>query len=816
MSNTPREFVIPAYDAKRISRNTLHKYLIREKPDEKILQELAKNEACIYEQTIYGQSSFFLAIAKQKTEVIKKLVEIYEKDFEVLKTNGYTNDTAVLIAFGANDVKFFEGKLAKLSADQSSDEKVLILIKETNESVARVASIAPKSEEDRKIFLQIVEKLHRNGTFDASTRNSNGETLFHVAASLGLIPILEKLLEWGARHDELNNQSSTPLMLACTQNRLETVKWFHKKFNFDITKFLMEGEALFNIVTSGSLEVFEFFINEVKRIESDEQIEAIFNRKTEYQGYNVMMLAIRNSQSEFAKKCLKFEPNLVELDNSNNNILHAALNAYPIDRELCKILIQSKPNLVVMENSNQETPLHLLARNNFLDEMKDIYERFPFYKNTFFKHFADTPTMEKRLEHIWCATPGHDAAKAVMCNCHVEMTEFILENHPENFENSSYISDLVVSVGVYKESNKIIELLKKLKHFDMNVPSLNGDYPLLCVLSWNRFEIYNNLLETCKIKDWNSMIDHYKKCNLLHYAIYSNPVEVSPIAYCRHGDCSVGVPRDVDSSDDETVTAITVVDPGFSMPILENAAAPEPEPDREAEKLIMWKIFTNLIKSGVDIKNKDNRGNSLLHTAVVNDNLEVVQELLKLGLPIDEVNEEKEIPLHCVRSIEIFDALTTNGELKPEMINKKDNNGMTPFARFVTLFCRDEVPLELFNAFIKHGADGNAADNSGVCPIHIASTEDWIKLLIENGADARAVNTNGENAVHLALRDQKLKQAKFFLLNTDIDRFALTNDGISYLGYFTSGNVKFDKVFNGELKPVLDELLDKFINGKGA
>ena len=325
MYKATTEFYIPKQRARELAKNKLHKYLIREKSVEEILEKISKNEACIYEQTTQGQSSLFVAIAKKNETITKRLLEIYEKDFEVLKTNGYTNNTAVLIAFGADDVKFIDEKLAKLSADQSFDEKVLILMKETNESAARVVAIAPKSEEERKIFLEIVEKLHRNGTFDVDSKNNNGDTLFSVAAALGSIDLLEKLLEWGARHDEPDDNGSTPIFLACTYNQLENVKWFQKKFNIDITKFMMEGESLFDLARLNSFEVFEYFISEVKKSFGDEQIQAIFNRKAENQGYNVMMLALSYGHSEFAKKCLKFEPNLDFRSESGSNILHSAL-----------------------------------------------------------------------------------------------------------------------------------------------------------------------------------------------------------------------------------------------------------------------------------------------------------------------------------------------------------------------------------------------------------------------------------------------------------------------------------------------------------
>ena len=623
-------FSIPTHCPEEIAKNTLHKCLIEEKPVEEIFQKISQNEASIYEQTTQGQSSLFLAIAKKNETITKRLLEIYEKDFEVLKTNGYTNNTAVLIAFGADDVKFVDEKLAKLSADQSSDEKVLILIKETNESAARVVAIAPKSEEERKIFLEIVEKLHRNGTFDVDSKNHNDDTLFSVAAAFGSIDLLEKLLEWGARHDEPDNKGSTPFIIASIYNRLETVKWFQKKFEIDITKFLMEGEALFDLVKSNSFMFFEFFISEVKKTGGDEQIKSIFSRKEKFFGYNVMMLALSYGHSEFAKKCLKFEPNLDFRSESGSNILHFAFNCGSlIDYELRKIFLRIKPDLFVKENFYHNTPLHLLVEQNFLDEVKEIYAKFPEYKKFFFKKVSDLSTTSD--DNTWEKTYGHTLLIYIVNRGCLKITEFILENHPEDFPDSAYITDLVISSQRTEQPRKFLQALKKLKHFDLNNPRSANDQDLFNALEWPYLDLYDFLLESCPNRDLKNVIDSHFKRNLLYCAICDCAVDVKPL---KLYDCC--------SSDDEDEKKESVDDHVREFPSA-------PQPDAEEQKLRMWKIFKDLIKRGVDIKHKDQKGNSLMHTAVTNNNLEVIQELLKLGLPLDDMNEDGEIPLYYVR-----------------------------------------------------------------------------------------------------------------------------------------------------------------------
>lgn len=795
MSNAPAYFV--PNDVKRISRSKLHKYLIRERSEEIIFNEIRNGPACIYQQTKNGHSSLFLALARNKENIIKKLLDIYENDHRVLIENGFKEDTAVLIAFGAKDIVFAEEKLSKISSEVKDNDKnkFLILIKETNESASRVKSFSPKTEDEQKLLLEIIEKLHSNGTFDINTPNNNGDTLFLVAASQGLIWVLEKLLDFGARHNMLNKQLSSPFEFACINNQMETVKWYSKKFKPDLLKFMMEGNSLFSIARHGSFEAFDYILSVIRRQDGDEHIKEIFSRRTEYHDCNLLMEAVNTAQPEFALKCLKFEPDLNVVDSSGSNLLHIALKAWPLNEELCRTLTLKQPELLVMEDSNQWTPLHHLATRNLLKVLKDIYEKFPGYKNVFFKHFVDSPTVEKTLLQIWCPTPGHSALNNIVSAGHFEMAEFILTNYAGEFDSAAYISDLVIQ-ALPTGSIEFIETLQKMKAFDINVPDENYNYPLLVALRDRKLKIFQHLLKSCVIKNINAMVEPHTKRNLLYFAIYKKPEVFKGTFLAR---C---FPPDDDSSEDE------------------KKETPQPlqtRPEPEAKTKMMFDIFKELIKRGADVNHKAQYGTSLLHVAVDFDDLEVVEELLKHGLKTDVLDEFGNSPLHHVKSVEVFKALIANEETS-KVINLKNvegrAQGRTPFMNMVSYFGNEDVPIELVEEFLKHNCDINAVDNEGCRPIHLAVTEEWIKVLIDNGADINAINSKGENVIHIALKNAKWPLAKFLFHNTEIDRFTVTNDEISYLGYFLTANVTFNEIFDGDLVEVYDKLLDKFINGK--
>lgn len=809
MCNTPAKCFIPMFNVNGVKRSKLHKYLMRKRPEEKIFNEIQSGPACIYQRTKNGHSSLFLALSNNIENVVRKLMTIYENDFKVLKEYGFTKESAVLIAFGPTDIAFVDEKLEKISSENESEakSKILILMKETNESPAQVKLLTASHDEEQKTCLEIIERLHPNGTFDAiDVPNNNGETLFLVAAAQGYIWVLEKLLEFGSSHDIANKQKHTPFEAACDSNQLETIKWFHKKFKVDLLNYMTEGETLFNFATRGNFDVFDYIMSEIKRFDGDEHVAEIFARRMEYHESNILMHAINYGQSSFALKCLKYEPDLEAIDSSSNNVLHTALRScsWQLYEELCRKLIKSHPHLLSMVDSNQWTPLHLLATKNFLAEFKQIYTQHPSYKTVFFKHFADSPTVEKKLNEIWCSSPGHEALRNVVQEGYFEMAEFIIEQHPDEIDSAAYISSLLIALADREESSiGFIEKLQKLKNFDVNVPDENNSYPIYNALSRRNYEMFNYLLKSCSVRDFNVMLEPYVKSNLLWEAIWRKPLEITAMPY---GVCCF--PPDKDSSGEEEASRPNDDEP---LECYEPDDAPTQPPQKDAARKVLFDIFMDLLKRGVDPKLVHAQKENLLHAAVSSDNIEVVQELLNLGLSIDQANEQENIPLHHVRSLEVLQALVRHESYKPEHINLKNATGWTPFMFFASNYGREVVNVELFDEFIKQGSDVNTTAAEGYRPIHAVKTEEWVKLLVKHGADITATTSNGENAVHHALRDQKWSLAKFLLHQKEIDRFAVTNDDVSYLGYFSMGNVEYQKVFS-DLH--FNELLDKFINGK--
>lgn len=741
-------------------RNNIHKYLMRsDMSDDEILSEISvKNSPCIYQQTTNQQSSLFLAMDAKREKVARKLIEIYENDFKVLKTNGYDDDScSVLIAFGEQDKKFVEENITNTTDDES--KRIFVLVKSTNEVVNDVKIIStPKSEDERRVFLEILERLHINGTFDINTGSVFGERLIHVAAHNGMVWAIEKLVEFGAKYDSLTHQDESAFYFACLNDQLDAVKWMYRQFKIDLLHLMTKGNFLFKLAEHGFTEIFDFIISEIAKHDGDEFVKEIMHRKSGKNQRNILHEAAHHCQFKFLKNAFRYTNDLKDVDHLGSNVLQIVLKCSKPDLEVIKYLIDKQPDLIVSEDCQQRTALHMMSTHNFFDLIAEIYQKFPFYKSSYFKNFADTPSIEKEMAKIWVESPGHRTLREVVKLNHIAMFQFIIDNHDKiEFENSPYISSLL---GLAAENDDGLELIKricKLEFFNPDVPCEKGNFPLIFALKARKLEHLKYLLSLCK--DLNKIVDDASGMNLLGLAITD-----------------------------------------------QNTKQELPNYAEELEK-----IFRDLISRGVNIQHLAKQNQNLLHIAVKNNNLKIVELLLVLGLKVEDVNELGENALHYFQSEEVFDILKGKCKNFAEAINQKSIENSTPIGNFIMKSDFNDLKNQnLIEKVFKFKPEVICHDQS---PLFFVSTEKIAKILLDSGIDPNTTNEYGENCVHFALRNRNFEIARFILLNSGINQLAMTNENASYLHYLIYGE-DYRKLFFPQLDKLFFDLLEKFINEK--
>jgi hypothetical protein len=157
---------------------------------------------------------------------------------------------------------------------------------------------------------------------------------------------------------------------------------------------------------------------------------------------------------------------------------------------------------------------------------------------------------------------------------------------------------------------------------------------------------------------------------------------------------------------------------------------------------------------GPNVKDKGYGGNTPLHAAVENGNVEMVQVLLNAGAKINAKNYEKQTPL-----------MMLDEDAKPELVNlllryrakitSVDKEGNTPLMH-VAAYGNEEV----LQALVTAGSNVNAINKKGKTALMFAAENNEfenVKILLGSGANANARNRDRESALDLT-SDSEVKQ----------------------------------------------------------
>ena len=170
-------------------------------------------------------------------------------------------------------------------------------------------------------------------------------------------------------------------------------------------------------------------------------------------------------------------------------------------------------------------------------------------------------------------------------------------------------------------------------------------------------------------------------------------------------------------------------------------------------------IARALIEAGGDVHATDNQGNTPLHRAVLVKEISVINVLIEHGANVNFPNSRGETPLHNAsepieKDLDVMKALISSGA----SVNIKDNARKGPLHHA----CEIPVMSEPIKLLIHHGAQMDAHDLKGYCPLHylidsFPSTDNEETLLevidcfqFRSVQDVNVTTATGQTALHLA------------------------------------------------------------------
>lgn len=199
------------------------------------------------------------------------------------------------------------------------------------------------------------------------------------------------------------------------------------------------------------------------------------------------------------------------------------------------------------------------------------------------------------------------------------------------------------------------------------------------------------------------------------------------------------------------------------------------------------------LQMGGDPELKNKNGDTLLHLAAINNQVEIAELLLISEAEVNSRNYVYAAPLHLAveKGLEdMLDLLTRYGA----ELEARNNRGKTPL-HIAAIHGRKTCATRLLDK----GADIHACMEKSMNPLHLAAwygQSEIARRLIELGADINATNEDGNSALHFAAFNGQVKVIKILMVS-GADPSIQNKAGETYLQGVNEG-------YSGEMIKVLD------------
>lgn len=194
-----------------------------------------------------------------------------------------------------------------------------------------------------------------------------------------------------------------------------------------------------------------------------------------------------------------------------------------------------------------------------------------------------------------------------------------------------------------------------------------------------------------------------------------------------------------------------------------------------------------LLKRGVNPNSITTEQQTLMHTAAIDGNLDLVGKLLEYDAEIDFRDNEGKTPLFFAKDSEMHRWFLERGA----KVDIPDNNGKTVLHERTI-----KSDLSSMQELLSHGANPNAMDESKRTPILYAGNNIIRRVLLDFGADPNAKTRNGSTLLHNAVQKRNEEVIRT-LLEYKADPNVLDSTGKAPLAYATDNKTRRLLLENG-------------------
>lgn len=418
-------------------------------------------------------------------------------------------------------------------------------------------------------------------------------------------------------------------------------------------------------------------------------------------------IAASNRQYEIARYLVSLDIDINAADKTGDTPLHWATEAGDI--EMCRILIKGGADI---------------NRRNRLGESALFTAAVISPEITEFLLEAGADAMQN--ETIYGSYPAHTAAAAG------RIETFRLLIKPLNNINITCSNTGNTPLHIAARNNQVEMILYLLSEkADYTAHNRDGETPLHSAVLMNRYDAVNAMLQSrVDLLTTDRFGD-----TVLHTAAFTENYELLDLLLENGADINA-----------ENTTGQTAIFMSSAHDLIER-----------------------LIAAGADVTQRDTAGFTLLHRAVVSNDIELTAFFIGAGIDVDATDEIEQVtPLHIAASegrYEIAEFLISRGA----GINLQTAGGETPL-HLTLVPCETAGFISKLNSMVEllleRGADAGITDSAGWSPLKKAVIYDRpgaVNLLISAGNDLNAFDSEGETLLHTAVMFSSVKSLQILL-----------------------------------------------------